>query len=46
MQNNDRELRVLVMAPVGQDARAIAELLTAAGCQPEFVTARPNVVLK
>jgi signal transduction histidine kinase len=28
MQNNDRELRVLVMAPVGQDARAIAELLT------------------
>jgi hypothetical protein len=31
MQNNDRELRVLVMAPVGQDARAIAELLTSRG---------------
>ncbi|MGB9156578.1 MAG: hypothetical protein WCB20_08815, partial [Chthoniobacterales bacterium] len=31
MQNNDRELRVLVMAPLGQDARAIAELLTSRG---------------
>ena len=31
MQNNDRELRVLVMAPVGQDARAIAELLMGRG---------------
>jgi signal transduction histidine kinase len=31
MQNNDRELRVLVMAPVGQDARAIAELLIGRG---------------
>ena len=31
MQNNDHELRVLVMAPVGQDARAIAELLTSRG---------------
>jgi signal transduction histidine kinase len=31
MQNNDRELRVLVMAPVGQDARAIAELLVGRG---------------
>ena len=31
MQNNNRELRVLVMAPVGQDARAIAELLMGRG---------------
>jgi len=31
MQNNDRELRVLVMAPVGQDARAIAKLLMGRG---------------
>jgi len=31
MQNNDLELRVLVMAPVGQDAPAIAELLATHG---------------
>ena len=31
MQNNDRDRRVLVMAPVGQDARAIAQLLTNRG---------------
>jgi len=31
MQNNDRDSRVPVMAPVGQDARAIAELLTSRG---------------
>jgi len=31
MQNNDRDRRVLVLAPVGQDARAIAELLTKRG---------------
>jgi signal transduction histidine kinase len=31
MQNTDRDRRVLVMAPVGQDARAIAELLTNRG---------------
>ena len=31
MQNDDHELRVLVMAPVGQDASAIAELLTTHG---------------
>lgn len=31
MQNNDRELYILVMAPAGQDAPAIAELLTRRG---------------
>lgn len=31
MQNNERELRVLVMAPFGQDAPAIAEFLTKRG---------------
>ena len=33
MQNNDRELRVLVVAPVGQDALAIADALTRYGLQ-------------
>jgi len=31
MRNNDHDRRVLVMAPVGQDARAIAQLLTSRG---------------
>src|SRR5689334_11655262 len=31
MQKNDRDRRVLVMAPVGQDARAIGEWLTSRG---------------
>ena len=31
MRNNDHDCRVLVMAPVGQDARAIAQLLTNRG---------------
>ncbi len=31
MQTSDRDRRVLVMAPVGQDARAIAQLLTSRG---------------
>ncbi len=31
MPNNDRDNRVLVLAPVGQDARAIAKLLTNRG---------------
>ena len=31
MRNDDHDRRVLVMAPVGQDARAIAELLTRHG---------------
>jgi signal transduction histidine kinase len=31
MRNNDHDRRVLVMAPVGQDARAMAELLTRHG---------------
>jgi len=31
MRNNDHDRRVLVMAPVGQDARAIAQLLTRRG---------------
>ena len=31
MLNNDHDRRVLVMAPVGQDARAIAQLLTSRG---------------
>ena len=31
MQNDDRELRVLVLAPVGRDAPAIAELLSREG---------------
>ena len=36
MQNNDHELRLLVMAPVGQDAPAIAELLTKHGWPTEI----------
>jgi len=31
MRNKDHDSRVLVMAPVGQDARAIAQLLTNRG---------------
>lgn len=31
MRNNDHDRRVLVMAPVGQDARAIAQLLASRG---------------
>jgi len=36
MRNNDRDRRVLVMAPVGQDARAIAQLLTNRGLSAEI----------
>lgn len=38
MQGNDRELRVLVMAPVGQDAPAIAELLIRHGLSAQVCT--------
>lgn len=38
MQNDDRELRVLVMAPVGQDAPAIAELLMRRGLPARVCT--------
>jgi signal transduction histidine kinase len=36
MQNNDRDRRVLVMAPVGQDARAVAHLLTNRGLSAQI----------
>jgi signal transduction histidine kinase len=38
MLNNDHDRRVLVMAPVGQDARAIAELLTSRGLATKICT--------
>ena len=38
MLNNDHDRRVLVIAPVGQDARAIAELLTSRGLATKLCT--------
>jgi signal transduction histidine kinase len=36
MQKNNSQERILIVAPVGQDARAMAELLTREGCESQI----------
>jgi len=42
MSKNDNDRRVLVMAPVGQDARAIAQLLTDGGLSAKICSSAAN----